>query len=200
MEEESWWWSPLKYFLHGILFSVIFFVLAFFWALIFAVLVVLGLFIGFIIGFVVLFFIIGGLNSFLTDILWDISIKTEWKSLLGHGFVMFILLIIVGIPAVVINFVVPSVATTILLFFIYAFIDGFVAKNVAGWWEEELEERGIEISDTHFSSRLLTKRLTTKSAPPTTSALVSPSPTISIRLGLVVPILRPFSVSSTPQP
>jgi len=126
-----------KYFIHGFAFSIIFIVLVFIWALIFALLIVIGSFIGFILGFIVLFFFLGGLNSFLTDLIWSIPIKTAWKSLLGHGFLLFILLIIVHIPAVVIEFIVPGLVTTIVLFIFNAFIDGFVAKNVAGWWKKE---------------------------------------------------------------
>ena len=126
-----------KYFIHGFAFSVIFIAFAFIWAVIFALLLVIGSFIGFILGFVVLFFFLGGLNSFLTDLIWSIPIKTAWKSLLGHGFLLFILLIIVHIPAVVIEFIVPGLATILALFIFNAFIDGLVAKNVAGWWKKQ---------------------------------------------------------------
>jgi hypothetical protein len=37
----------------------------------------------------------------------------------------------------VIEFIVPGLVTTIVLFIFNAFIDGFVAKNVAGWWKKE---------------------------------------------------------------
>jgi len=142
MEEEPWWKNLLKYFLHGLAFSVIMFLLSFVWAVILVILVVTGLLIGLIIGFIVLFFIMGGLNSFLTDLIWSIPIKTKWTSLLGHGFVLFIVLIIVGIPSIIISFVAPNLAIAIVLFIAYAFIDGFVAKSVAtAWREEEKEEQ-----------------------------------------------------------
>jgi len=134
--EESLWRNVSKYFLHGILFSIIFLVLALVWVFVFALLVVVGLFIGFIIGFIVLFFILGGLNSFLTDIIWAITTKTAWTSLLGHGFVLFIALSIAHIPAIAVNLVVPDLTTAIVLFIVNAFIDGFVAKNVASWWQD----------------------------------------------------------------
>ena len=67
-------------------------------------------------------------------------IKGEWKSLLGHGFVLFIVLLIADIPAIVISFAVPGVPTTAVLFVAYAFIAGFTAKSVAGYWEEYEEE------------------------------------------------------------
>lgn len=135
--EESWRRNTLKYFLHGILFSIIMLVLAFVWTLIFVLLIAVGLFIGLIIGVIVLFLILGGLNSFLADLIWDISTKTEWMSLLGHGFILFITLIIAHIPAMIINLIAPGLATTIVLFIVNTFFDGFVAKNVAGWWEKE---------------------------------------------------------------
>ncbi len=129
-----------KYFIHGFAFSVLFLGLYFVWVFLLVVFVVIGLFIGLIIGVVLLFFIIGGLNSFLTDNIWGIPIKTGWKSLLQHGFILFFLLLIVHIPAIVIN-INPNLILTIALFIVYAFIDGSVAKYVAGWWREYEEEK-----------------------------------------------------------
>lgn len=135
-----WWWNPLKYFFHGISFSILLLLLTFAWIFIAAILMVTGYLIGLIIGFVILLFLIGGLNSFLTDLIWDIPIETDWKSLLGHGFVLFIALLIADIPAIIIGSIAPSLATQIVLFIVYAFIGGFIGRNVAGHWEEEYEE------------------------------------------------------------
>ena len=123
----------LKYFLHGISFSFLLLVLAIVWIIIAVALV--GFIIGLIIGLLVLFYIMGGINAVLTDLIWGVSIKTDWKSLLAHGFVLFILLIIAAIPQFIISFVVPSLATKIVMFIIYCFIDGFIAKSVVGQWE-----------------------------------------------------------------
>ncbi len=60
-------------------------------------------------------------------------------SLLGHGFVLFFALLIAHTPSIIVNLTVPSLATTIVLFVVEAFVDGFVAKNVAVFWEEEDE-------------------------------------------------------------
>lgn len=139
-EEEPPWKTALKYFLHGILFSILLLVLGIFWLVIFAVLVAFGFIIGFIIGFFVLFLIVGGLNSFLTDMIWSIPVKTRWISLLGHGLLLFIVLIIVSIPQLIINIVAPNLAVQIVLFVVYAFVDGFVAKRIGGIWEEEGQE------------------------------------------------------------
>lgn len=125
----------LRYFLHGISFSGIFIVLAIAWAFIFAALIVLGAYIGLIIGFLVLFLLIGGLNTFLTWLIWNISMKSNLKSLFAHGFVLFFALLVVGIPFVVINFLTSDLVITIVLFIIYCFIDGFVAKSISSRWE-----------------------------------------------------------------
>lgn len=130
---EKRWETLMKYFLHGILFSGLFLVLGIVWAVIFVFLVVAGLFIGFIIGVIVLFLIIGGLNTLLADFIWGILVNDDWKSLLLHGFVLFITLLIASIPSFIINQTAPSLVTSIILFLIYCFIDGFIAKNVAAF-------------------------------------------------------------------
>lgn len=135
-EKEKTWKTLMKYFLHGILYSGFFLVLVFVWAVIFVVLVVIGSFIGFIIGVILLVFIIGGLNILLTSFIWSVSVKSDWKSLLVHGFVLIVVLLIASIPSIIINLIAPSLVTSIVIFLVYCFIDGFVSKNVALFWEE----------------------------------------------------------------
>lgn len=126
-----------KYFIHGFAFSVIMIALFFVWVVITVFLAVVGSFIGLILGFVVLLFMLSGLNCFLTENIWSISTKTEWMSLLGHGFVLFFALIIANIPSIIIGLTAPNLAVTMVLFVVEAFVDGFVAKNVAVFWEED---------------------------------------------------------------
>jgi hypothetical protein len=126
-----------RYFLHGIAFSFLLLLLEIGWMFILVFLAVIGFIIGIILGLIVLFFIIGALNAFLTDLVWFIPVRYDWKGLLGHGFVLFVVLLIVGIPSYVVTIVAPSILTAIVLFVVYAFIDGYVAKNVGKMWEEE---------------------------------------------------------------
>ena len=133
----------IRYFLHGILFAVLYIVLMLVWAVAFVILVVLGMFIGLIIALVLLFFIIGGLNTFLTELIWDIYVRSSWQSILGHGFALFIVLLIAGTPNIIINIVMPGLATTLVLFIIYCFIDGFIARKVGFWFEEYPEEESL---------------------------------------------------------
>jgi len=152
-QKGSWWENPVKYFLHGFLFSILFLVFAFAWAFILAALILIGLFIGLVIGVIVLFFIIGSLNSFLADFIWSIRMKTNWKDLLGHGFVLFIALIIAGVPALIISLIVPTLATTIALFILYAFIDGFAAKKVAHYWSKEYVPKEKRAYEAHLKMK-----------------------------------------------
>jgi hypothetical protein len=136
LPEEGYPRRVTKYFLHGIAYSVLMVVLVFVWVFATVLLVAVGSWIGLIIGFILLFIILGGLNCFLTSTIWSISTKTAWTSLLGHGLLLFIVLVIVHIPAFLINLTEPSLATTIVLSTVYAFVDGFIAKNVAKVWKE----------------------------------------------------------------
>jgi energy-coupling factor transporter transmembrane protein EcfT len=58
-------------------------------------------------------------------------------SLLGHGLLLLVVLAIAHIPTLVVSLIVPSLPVLIVLFFVEAFINGFVAKNIAGLFEEE---------------------------------------------------------------
>jgi hypothetical protein len=142
-QKEPWTASLVKYFLHGILFSILYLVLVFVMIFVIAALVMIGFLIGFILGFVILFFILAFVNALLTEAIWSIPIKWDLISLLVHGFVLFFALLIVNVPAIIINIVMRDILTAIVLFVVYCFIDGFVAKGIAtGWIEEESGEVG----------------------------------------------------------
>jgi uncharacterized membrane protein YagU involved in acid resistance len=106
-----------KYFLHGIIFSLLFSVLAIVWVFVFAFLVMIGYVVGLIIAFILLFFIIGGLNTVLTQSTWDTDIKQDWKSLLGHGTVLLIALILAGIPSLLTYYAYPNLVAEVPVFF-----------------------------------------------------------------------------------
>jgi hypothetical protein len=125
-----------RYFLHGILYSIVALGLVFVLSFVIVGLVVVGLWIGLIIGFILLFLVIGGINVFLMNVLWNISVESNLLSLFLHGLSLAVAFLVVSIPVFIINVFVPSVATTIVLFIVYCFIDGYVAKNVATVWEE----------------------------------------------------------------
>ncbi len=136
--------NPLpKYFLHGFLFSLLTIILGFVGMFFLLALTIAGLFIGFIIGILLILLAVGVLNTTLTSLLWDIPIKMGIVSLLGHGFVLLLALLLVHIPAIIVTFATASHPlswiVSIMSFVAYAFVDGYVAKNVAGMWEQEYE-------------------------------------------------------------
>lgn len=133
-----------RYFLHGIVFAAISLVIIFVWAFLFVVLVIFGFLIGLIIGVILLFFLLGYVNAGITSMIWHIDIKTDWKSALGHGLVLFIVFAIVQIPALIFNLAYPGIPTTVAIFLVYCFIDGFVARKIAGNWEDIYEDFEVE--------------------------------------------------------
>jgi hypothetical protein len=136
--------SVLGYFVHGLLFSVLSLILGFGSIFFLAVLVLTGFIIGLILGLIVLIVIVGWINAVLTSWLWKINIKTGLLSLFGQGLTLMILLFIVAIPNLVMAFLTLNSAFYVLVvivsFSIYPFIDGYIAKTVAAWWEREPDE------------------------------------------------------------
>ena len=123
-----------RYFVHGLLFSVFGFIIGLLLAFVFLGLIVLGAFIGLAIGFIILFLVLGGINAFLMYRIWNIQLNENWKSMLVHGFALAIVFLAVSIPSFIIRFYAASLLTTIVLFIIYCFIDGYVAKAVGSYW------------------------------------------------------------------
>ncbi len=150
-------WSDLaRYFVHGIAFSFLFLVLAFVLAFILVFLVAVGSFIGLILGFGILLLIVGGLNYVLTEAIWGTTTKTSFWSLLLHGFILFLILLLVnGILVMVPNMVFPSIPTTVITFIVGAFAGGFVGKKVAEWFEEEFPEEISEATKAKWADAKL---------------------------------------------
>lgn len=137
-ESDSQLMVLAKYFVHGILFSILGLILGFVWAAVFIVLILFGSIIGLIIGFVLFFLLMGWLNSIITDIVWHIEIKTNWTSVFVHGLVLSILFLLVHVPSLILNLAFPSIVIVISLLIVYAFVDGFIARHVAGMWQQEV--------------------------------------------------------------
>ena len=129
-----------RYFLHGLLFSLISLMLVFVWAFFAVALIFIGSILGLIIGIVLLFFIFGGINTYLMQGIWGISIKGNLLSLFTHGLALFLALLLVSIPSLIINLLAPNIAVSVILFVFYCFVDGYVAKAVGGNWEEQTDD------------------------------------------------------------
>jgi len=139
-EKEKTWKILAKYFAHGIAFRLLFTILTLVGLFGFIVLTVLGALTGFIIGLGILMLIVGGVNCFLTNLLW-FPVKTSLWSMVGQGLVLFIaLLIVASIFVMIPSLVFPGIVTTAITFIFGSFLNGFVARNVAGWWRQEYQE------------------------------------------------------------
>ncbi len=134
------WRNLLKYFVHGMTFSTSYFVLATVWAFVLSFLIGVGAIIGFIMGLVLLFLMAGFLNSVITSYLW-FKVKFGFWDFLFHGVVLFVTLLILNVVITVPNLVLPGIATTVITYLIATFLEGFVAKKLAGWWQEEYAKR-----------------------------------------------------------
>lgn len=149
------WKDLAKYFIHGIAFSLLFVLLAIVWVFALVVLVGLGFIIGLIIGLGMLFLIIGFLNSLITFFLW-FEVRTSFWDIFFHGLVLFIVLLIVnGIFITAPSLALPGIATTVITVIIACFLDGFVAKKVAGFWEKEYREGIPKAVEAEWSDRNL---------------------------------------------
>jgi hypothetical protein len=126
-----------KFFLHGIAFSGLLLVLTIVWAFLVAFLVIAFFIIGLILGLVIFIFIVGGLNILLTESIWHVPIKQDWKDVLAHGLLLSIVLSLTGMPSLIINLAIPSWITATALFIVYCFIDGLLARRVAFVWEKQ---------------------------------------------------------------
>lgn len=143
----------VKYFIHGIVFSILLAILAFASTFGFLVLSTVGAFIGLIIGFVLLMLIVGSANAVLTALLW-FPMKFGLWSLLGHGFVLFITLLIVNAIFILpLSLAFPGIATSIVTFTIGSFLYGLVGKWVAGWFEEDFPEGISETTEAEWMDR-----------------------------------------------
>ena len=124
----------VKYFLHGLVFSIFMMVFVVVWTVLLIFLVIVGMFIGLCFGCCLLFVGIGAMNSYLAEYFWSIITNREWKSLAGHGGVLFIALIFAHIPMFLIELTAGPAAfylMIILSLIVNSFIDGYVGKKVA---------------------------------------------------------------------
>jgi hypothetical protein len=117
---------------------------------VYAALIVVGLFIGLIIGVILLFLLVGGLNAFLSEAIWNLSIDDDWQTVLGCGFYLTVILILVHIPTAYYSLMYkpPSVVVMAALFVIYSFIDGFLARMLAPVWRykgETIMRESVEV-------------------------------------------------------
>lgn len=131
------WKDLAKYFIHGLPFSTLFSIVAVAWTLAFVILAGVVAIVVFIVGLAFLFLLVGFLNGIITSRLW-FEVKFRFTELILHGlFLAAILFVANAVFVTMPTSAFPGAATIVITFFIAAFVDGFLAKNVAVWWREE---------------------------------------------------------------
>ena len=146
-EEYSLGSTIARYFAHGVAFSLLMFLGSFAWAFAAVLLISFGLLLGLIVGFIILLLIIGFINAFVTGLIWSFPVRFDLKGLLGHGIVLSIVLTIAASPAFLLVSFLPAIFFYAITLVVYPFVDGFLARNVAGMFEDlEYEEEPVETS------------------------------------------------------
>lgn len=152
-----------KYFMHGaalIYLGVVLFVAWLFVTLMIAFRIVPGVQMGAltILGvvtayFAILFMVVGWLNAQVSQHIWRIQVKQKWPSLLGHGFLLFIVIAIAGIPFMIISPMMlradlwTYIKFLIVNFLIYSLVIGYICKRVADvFTDDELTTRTASMS------------------------------------------------------
>jgi hypothetical protein len=129
--EEDQGKTLLKYFLHGLAYSLIMTGVAFVWAFILVLAAICGGLLGIILALGLLVLAMGAVNSFLADAIWEIKTESGVINYFVHGLVLFIFLLVASIPSTVITSATGSLILAVVMFLVYCFIDGFIARYVA---------------------------------------------------------------------
>lgn len=130
-----------RYFVHGLVFSILMTASTVVLTFLLLMFVVLASFLGFIIWFGVVFLVWGLINGKMCSWLWHFDVRQHWMSLIGHGFVLFIVLLILELPATFLGIGLPTTGTVYIAVYIirlvaYAFIDGMVGKAIGNMFAE----------------------------------------------------------------
>ncbi len=105
-------------------------------------LVGLGFLIVLVIAFGLLSLIIGFFHTVLGVHLWNIEAETGFWSMLFHGLVFFIILLIVNLITYLLpNLTLLGTPTYVVTFVITTFLDGVIGKQVSLWFGREIKEK-----------------------------------------------------------
>jgi ABC-type transport system involved in multi-copper enzyme maturation permease subunit len=133
-EEKSFVRNLGKYFLHGFVYSIVMTFSSIVLVFIVVFLITFGSIIGLVLGFCVIFITMGMINRELAKYFWEIETSNEWLSLLKHGFLLFLALLVVGIPGMIfeLGLINLDIGTIILYYIVFllvfSIIDGYEDK------------------------------------------------------------------------
>ncbi|MFW9807546.1 MAG: hypothetical protein ACFFFK_12530, partial [Candidatus Thorarchaeota archaeon] len=105
-----------------------------------AMLVIIASFLGLFIWFAIVFLTWGGVNGILCSWLWDFDVKQHWTSLVGHGFVLFLILLIVGLPVTaLLQFLTVGISPEIYIpirIVLLSIFDGIIGRAIGEMFED----------------------------------------------------------------
>lgn len=152
MTERSFFADLPKYFLHGIIYAIVTAVAGtivgsiggVFSMILVPITLAAGQLVGWILAIVLLILllafsllVIGIINTYLSVTFWKVSSPMNWKSLIGHGGVLVLLLFLFGLPALLLDFLLIGLDPFILILIlvprvvIYSIIYGYTGRFVA---------------------------------------------------------------------
>ncbi len=152
MTERGFFADLPKYFLHGILYAIVTAVAgsvvsaigAGFSMILVPVSAAAGDIVGWILAIILLvlllgfsLLVVGVINAYLSATFWKVSSPMNWKSLIGHGGALVLLLFLFGTPAMLLDFFLFGVDPMILILIllprvvIYSLIYGYTGRFVA---------------------------------------------------------------------
>ena len=117
------------------------------WTGVGAFLVTFWLVVGLALGFVADCFVVGFINTRLTEVIWQVEIRHDWKSLLAHGLALNGAFALASIPLLVVALYPVILPISLTLFLVYCFVYGVIGRRVAFNWEI----RGLNLDDTKVS-------------------------------------------------
>lgn len=129
-----------RYLIHGFAFSVMMSVVVIVFTITLPMFIILASILGLIIWFGLIFLAWGWVNGLLCGRLWDIGVSEQLTSLMGHGFVLFLVLLIVNLPiSAILQFVLLDISPRALLLAqiaSFSFFDGVIGKAIGGMFKE----------------------------------------------------------------
>ena len=107
-----------------------------------AALLILTLFlsiIGLVLGLVLVFLVIGWVNKVLSGFIWKIDCRGGFMSLTGHGFAVFLALLLISFPMTFLGIFMwyNLILYYVIQYAIIPLVQGFIAKAVAKYFEDD---------------------------------------------------------------
>ncbi|MFW9846941.1 MAG: MJ0042-type zinc finger domain-containing protein [Candidatus Thorarchaeota archaeon] len=147
--------ESLKIFVHGFIFSLLSLGVYFVWVFLMVILIYVGGFLGLILSLVIFAGMFGGINMAISSGLWNIRCRAAATSVLGHGGLLFVFLLLTGLVSAMIGFMFALgglemyILGQVIGILLFSVIDGYVCRFTALQFEVGEAGDGI-VSDEYM--------------------------------------------------